>query len=251
MAKLDNKVAVVTGASKGIGAAIAEKFAEEGAAVVVNYAHSAKEAEQVVSRIQQKGGKAIAVQADLSKVSEIKPLFEKAQQEFGHVDIVVNNAGAYEFAPLESITEDHFNRQYDLNVRGLVFATQEAVRQFGDRGGNVINISSVVSTAPTPHGAIYASTKAAVDAITRSLAAELGSRNIRVNSVLPGPVETEGTNAMLAMPGAKEMFGNLITQTPLGRIGQPQDIANAVAFLASNESGWLTGQTIYVSGGLR
>ncbi len=248
MARLKGKVAVVTGASKGIGAAIAEKFAEEGAAVVVNYARGAKEAEQVVERIKQKGGKAVAVQADISKVSEVKPLFEKAQQEFGNIDIVVNNAGVYEFSPLGGITEEHFDRQYDLNVKGLVFATQEAVNRFGDRGGNVINVSSVVSTAPTPNGAIYASTKAAVDAITRSLAAELGSRNIRVNSVLPGPVETEGTDAM---PGSKEFFSQLLTQIPLGRIGQPEDIANTVAFLASSESSWITGQTIYTTGGLR
>ena len=248
MARLKDKVAVVTGASKGIGAAIAEKFAEEGAAVVVNYSHSAKEANQVVERIQQKGGKAIAVQADVSKLSEIKLLFEKAQQGFGRVDIVVNNAGVYEFLPLGDITEDHFDRQYDLNVKGLVFATQEAVNQFGDRGGNVINVSSVVSTSPTPNGSVYASTKAAVDAITRSLAVELGSRNIRVNSILPGPVETEGTNAM---SGSKEFFSQLLPQIPLGRIGQPQDIANAVAFLASNESSWITGQTIYTTGGLR
>lgn len=248
MARLKDKVAVVTGASKGIGAAIAEKFADEGAAVVVNYARSAKEAEQVVDRIKQKGGKAIAVRADLSKLNEIKPLFEKAQQEFGHVDIVVNNAGVYEFAPLGSVTENHFNRQYDLNVKGLVFATQEAVNRFGDRGGNIINVSSVVSTSPIPNGSIYSSTKAAVDAITRSLAVELGPRNIRVNSVLPGPVETEGTNAMA---GSKEFFDQLLTQTPLGRVGQPQDIANAVTFLASNEAGWITGQTVYASGGLR
>jgi 3-oxoacyl-[acyl-carrier protein] reductase len=248
MARLKGKVAIVTGASKGIGAAIAEKFAEEGAAVVVNYARSGKEAEQVVERIRQKGGKAVAVQADLSKVSEIKPLFDKAQQEFGKVDVVVNNAGVYEFAPLDSVTEEHFDRQYDLNVKGLIFATQEAVKRFGDQGGNIINISSVVSTAPTPNGSVYSSTKAAVDAITRSLAAELGSRNIRINSLLPGPVETEGTSSL---PGVKEFFGNLAAQTPLGRVGQPQDIANAVAFLASNESGWITGQTIYASGGLR
>jgi 3-oxoacyl-[acyl-carrier protein] reductase len=248
MARLKDKVAIVTGASKGIGAAVAEKFAEEGAAVVVNYARSGKEAEQVVERIKQKGGKAVAVQADLSKVSEIKPLFDKAQQEFGKVDIVVNNAGVYEFASLDNVTEEHFDRQYDLNVKGLIFATQEAVKRFGDRGGNVINISSVVSTAPTPNGSVYSSTKAAVDAITRSLAAELGSRNIRVNSLLPGPVETEGTSNI---PGVKEFFGGLAAQTPLGRVGQPQDIANAVTFLASNESAWITGQTIYASGGLR
>lgn len=247
MARLKDKVAVVTGASKGIGAAIAEKFAEEGAAVVVNYARSKKEADQVVDRIKQKGGKAVAVQADVSKLSEIKSLFEKAQQEFGRVDVIVNNAGVYEFLPLGSITEEHFNRQYDLNVKGLLFATQEAVNGFGDRGGNIINVSSVVSTVPTPNASIYSSTKAAVDAITRSLAAELGSRNIRVNSVLPGPVETEGTSEM---QGSKEFFSHLLTQIPLGRIGQPQDIANAAAFLASNESSWITGQTIYANGGL-
>jgi 3-oxoacyl-[acyl-carrier protein] reductase len=248
MARLKGKVAVVTGASKGIGAAIAEKFAEEGASVVVNYARSEKEANEVVDRIKGKGGKAIAVKADVSKIGEIKPLFEKAQQEFGRVDIVVNNAGVYDFLPLGGITEEHFNRMYDLNVKGLLFATQEAVNRFDGQGGNVINVSSVVSTAPTPNGSVYSSTKAAVDAITRSLAAELGPRKIRVNSILPGPVETEGTEAM---PGSKDFFNSLLPQIPLGRVGQPQDIANATAFLASDESGWITGQTIYASGGLR
>lgn len=248
MARLRDKVAVVTGASKGIGAAIAEKFAEEGASVVVNYARSEREAQQVVDRIKQKGGKAVAVKADLSKLEEVKPLFDKAQQEFGRVDVVVNNAGIYEFAPLGSITEEHFNRQYDLNVRGLIFATQEAVNRFDGQGGNVINLSSVVSTAPTPNGSVYSSTKAAVDAITRSLAVELGPRNIRVNSVLPGPVETEGTNAI---PGFQDLVKGFVSQTPLGRVGQPQDIANAAVFLASDESSWITGQTIYASGGLR
>lgn len=248
MPKLSKKVAIVTGASKGIGAAIAEKFADEGAAVVVNYGRSAKEAEAVVSRIKQKGGKAVAVQADISKLSDIQALFRKTEQEFGPVDILVNNAGVYEFVPLHDVTEEHFDRQFDLNVKGLVFATKEAVKAFGNRGGNVINVSSFVSTAQVPNGAVYASTKAAVDAITRSLAAELGPLNIRVNSVLPGAVVTEGTNNM---PNAKEMFSHFVSRTPLGRVGQPEDVANTVAFLASDEAGWLTGEAIYTSGGLR
>ena len=248
MARLKGKVAVVTGASKGIGAAIAEKFAEEGASVVVNYARSEKEANEVVDRIKAKGGKAIAVKADLSKLNEIKPLFEKAQQEFGHIDVVVNNAGVYRFAPLDSITEEHFNQHYELNVKGLLFATQEAVRRFDGQGGNIINVSSLVATGSMPNTSVYSSTKAAVDAITRTLAAELGPRRIRVNSILPGPVETEGTEAMA---GSKDFFDSVLPQIPLGRIGKPQDIANTAAFLASDESGWITGQTIYNSGGLR
>lgn len=249
MSKLKQKVAVVTGASKGIGAAIAERLAEEGAAVVVNYAKSAKQAEEVVARIKAKGGKAKAIQADVSKAGESKALFEAAEREFGKVDVLVNNAGIYEFSPLGEISEDHYDRQFDLNVKGLVFATQEAVKRFNGNGGSIINISSIVATNPPPAGSIYSATKGAVDTLTKSWAAELGPKKIVVNSVSPGLTETEGVHAV---SGGKvdEFSAPAISKTPLGRIGQPRDIANVVAFLASDEAGWVTGQIIPVSGGL-
>jgi 3-oxoacyl-[acyl-carrier protein] reductase len=248
MAKLSGKVAIVSGASKGIGAAIAERLAEEGAAVVVNYARSAKQAEAVVARIRAKGGQAKAVQADLSQPAEAKKLVKAAIEEFGKADILVNNAGVFEFLPLASVEEEHFDRQFNLNVKGLLFATQAAANAFGERGGSVINISSVASLSPPPNGSVYSATKAAVDAVTKSLAAELGPRKILVNSVLPGMTETEG---LQEMAGADEMRSKFGPQTPLGRIGQPRDIANVVAFLASDDAGWITGQVIPVSGGLR
>jgi 3-oxoacyl-[acyl-carrier protein] reductase len=246
--KLAGKVAVVTGASKGIGAAIAEKLAEDGARVIVNYAKSDAEAKAVVSRIKAKGGEAQAVRADVSNPAEARKLLDGAVREFGHVDVLVNNAGVYEFRPLPEVDEEHFNRLFDLNVKGLLFATQAAVNAFGDRGGSVINISSVASLSAPPNGSVYSATKAAVDAVTRSLAAELGPRKILVNSVLPGPVETEG---FTAMPVADQVRSQFVPQTPLGRIGQPRDIANVVSFLASDDAGWITGQAIPVSGGLR
>ena len=248
MADLTGKVALVTGASKGIGAAIAVKLAEQGAAVVVNYGRSATEAQAVVDGIRARGGRAIAVQADVGKTAEIAGLFHTAIREFGKLDILVNNAGVYEFLPLAGVGEEHFDRLFDINVKGLLFATQEAARIFGDRGGSIINISSVVSLSPFPNAAVYSATKAAVDAITKSLAAELGPQHILVNSVLPGATETEGFQAM---PQAGDFRSTIVPQTPLGRMGQPQDIANVVAFLASNDAGWITGQLIPVSGGLR
>lgn len=246
--KLAGKVAVVTGASKGIGASIAEHLAAAGAAVVVNYASSKSGADRVVANIEKQGGKAVAVQADLSKPAEVERLFAETKKAYGKVDILVNNAGIYQFAPLEEITADHFHRQFDLNVLGLVLATQEAVKLMGE-GGSVINISSVVATYTPPNASVYSATKAAVDAITKSLSKELGPRKIRVNSVNPGMVETEGTAA--AGITESEMRTQTEAATPLGRIGQPQDIAPVVLFLASPDSGWITGESLFVSGGVR
>jgi 3-oxoacyl-[acyl-carrier protein] reductase len=246
---LDEKVAVVTGASKGIGSAIAEDLAAAGAAVVLNYASSRAGADAVVKRIQQSGGKAIAVQADVSKLEDVRRLFAETKRAFGTVDILVNNAGVYEFAPLEAITADHFHKQFDLNVLGLLWATQEAVKYFGPAGGSIINLGSVVSTTALPNAAVYSGTKAAVNAITRSLARELGPRKIRVNAVCPGMVETEGVHSAGLADG--DFRKQTETQTPLGRIGQPRDIAPAVVFLASPESAWTTGETLYISGGFR
>ena len=249
MPDLKGKVAIVTGASKGIGAAIAEKLAANGAAVVVNYAKSAKEADALVGRIRNGGGRAIAVQADLSKPAEAEKLFNRTLQEFGRVDVLVNNAGTYEFLPLSNIQEDHYDRLFNLNVKGLLFASKQAAAAFGNNGGgSIINISSVVSTSPKPNGSVYSATKAAVDALTKSLAIELGPKKILVNSVLPGVTETEGFESL----PESEFFRNYAaTQTPLGRIGQPQDIAGVVAFLASDDARWITGQLITASGGLQ
>jgi 3-oxoacyl-[acyl-carrier protein] reductase len=249
MSKLAGKVAVVTGASKGIGAAIAERLAAEGAAVVVNYASSKGGADAVVDRIRRREGKAIAVQADISNAEAIRRLFAEARRVFGRVDILVNNAGIYEFKPLDEITEEHFHRQFNLNVLGLVLATQEAAKHFGPEGGSVINISSVVATLGVPGASIYSATKAAVDAVTRSLAKELGPRKIRVNSINPGMVESEGFHAV---GFAESDFRKQVeAQTPLGRIGQPGDIAPAVAFLASADASWITGESWHISGGNR
>ncbi len=249
MAKLDGKVAVVTGASKGIGASIALHLAAEGVAVVVNYASSKEGADRVVAEIVGKGGKAVAVQANVARQDDIRRLFAEARQAFGRLDILVNNAGIYEFAQIEEVTPEHFHRQFDLNVLGLILASQEAVKHFGPEGGSIVNISSVVSTFAPPNAAVYSATKAAVDAVTRSLAKELGPRRIRVNSINPGMVETEGTHAGGIL--ASEMRKQTEAMTPLGRIGQPQDIAPAVVFLASPDSAWITGETLYISGGLR
>jgi 3-oxoacyl-[acyl-carrier protein] reductase len=249
MNRLKGKVAVVTGASKGIGAAIAEDFAAEGAAVVVNYARSKSEAEAVVKRITQKDGRAIAVQADVSKSEDIPRLFAEAKKAFGKVDVLVNNAGIYEFAPLEAINADHFHKQFNLNVLGLLLATQEAVKNMGREGGSIINISSIVADMAVPNAAVYSGTKAAVVAITKSLAKELGPRKIRVNSINPGMVETEGLHGTgIAKSDLRKATEK---QTPLGRIGQPQDIAPAAVFFASEESAWITGETLYISGGMR
>ena len=247
--KLAGKVAIVTGASKGIGAAIAIQLAADGAAVVVNYASSKSGADKVVSEITAQGGKAIAVQADIAKKQDIERLFAETKKAFGQLDILVNNAGVYEFLPLEQITEEHFHKQFNLNVLGLILATQEAVKQFGASGGSVINISSVASTAAPATGSVYSASKGAVDTLTKSLAKELGPRKIRVNAINPGMVETEGvhTAGFIGSDFQKEH----VAQTPLGRIGQPQDIATVAAFLASADSGWLTGETILASGGFR
>jgi 3-oxoacyl-[acyl-carrier protein] reductase len=247
--KLTGKVAVVTGASKGIGASIAKHLAQEGAAVVVNYSSSSAGAGRVVDEIVSQGGKAVAVQANVSKKGDIERLFSETMKAFGKLDVLVNNAGIYEFAPLSEVTSEHFHRQFDLNVLGLLFTSQEAVKHFGPAGGSIINISSVVSTLGFPNASVYSATKAAVDAVTRSLAKELGPRKIRVNSINPGMVETEGVHA--AGIAESEMRKQTEAQTPLGRIGQPQDIAPAAVFLASFDSAWITGETFYISGGLR
>lgn len=247
--KLAGKVAIVTGASKGIGASIAKHLAAEGAAVVVNYSSSKKGADEVVSQIVAKGGKAVAVQADLSKPEEVSKLFAETKKTYDKLDILVNNAGIYEFAPLEAITVEHFHKQFNLNVLGLLLASQEAAKHFGSQGGAIVNISSVVSTLSPANASVYSATKGAVDTITRSLAKELGPRKIRVNSVNPGLVETEGTHS--GGIAESDMRKHTEATTPLGRIGQPQDIAPAVVFLASSDSGWLTGESLFISGGLR
>lgn len=248
MAKLTGKVAIVTGASKGIGAGIAEDLAKQGASVVVNYSSSPDQAAEVVANIKAAGGKAKAIRANISKLSEAKQLVKDTLAEFGRLDILVNNAGIYEFAPLPDITEDLYDRIFNLNVKGLLFATQAAANAFGEHGGAIINISSVASIAAEPTSSVYSATKAAVDSFTRTLAAELGPRKILVNSVLPGPVETPGVHALGQFDALVERF---LKNTPLGRVGQPSDIAKVVSFLASEDSGWITGQVIPVAGGLR
>ena len=249
MGKLKNRIAVVTGASKGIGAGIAKGFAAEGANVVVNYASSKEDAERVITEIKEKGGKAIAVQADLSKAADIRRLFAETRKAFGKLDVLVNNAGIYEFATLAEITEEQFHRLFNTNVLGLILATQEAAKLFGPGGGSIINIGSTASQVTLPATAVYTATKGAVDAITHVLAKELGPKNIRVNSINPGMVETEGvrTGGFIGSEFQKQ----LEAQTPLGRIAQPNDIAPIAVFLASEDSGWLTGETLLASGGLR
>jgi len=247
--KLSGKVAVVTGASKGIGAEIARQLAAAGAAVVVNYSSSKEGADRVVADITKREGKAVAMQANVVKQDDVRRLFAEANETFGRVDILVNNAGIYQFAPLEEVTAEHFHKQFDLNVLGLLWATQEAARQFGTEGGSIVNISSVVATLAPPNTSVYSATKAAVNAITRSLAQELGPRKIRVNSINPGMVETEGVHA--AGISESDFRKAIEAQTPLGRIGQVQDIAPLAVFLASQDSSWITGESFYVSGGLR
>ena len=247
--KLTGKVAVVTGASKGIGAGIAKSLASEGAAVVVNYASSKEDADSVVAEIAGKGGKAVAVQGDVSKASDVRRIFAETKKAFGRLDVLVNNAGVYQFAPLEQITEEQFHRQFNTNVLGLILATQEATRLFGPEGGSIINIGSNASSLTPPASAVYTATKGAVDAVTHVLAKELGPKKIRVNSINPGMVETEGVHAsgIIGSDFQKQMEA----QTPLGRIAQPADIAPIAVFLASADSGWLTGETLLASGGLR
>ena len=247
--KLAGKVAIVTGASKGIGAEIAKQLAAEGAAVIVNYASSRAGADAVVKDIVAKDGKAIAVQADVAKKADVTRLFAETKKAFGRVDILVNNAGVYEFVPLAEVTEESFHRQYNTNVLGLLLATQEAAKQIGNDGGSIINISSVAARATPPTSSVYAGTKGAVDAITQVLAKELGPRRIRVNAVNPGMVETEGARAVGAVGGEFEQ--NYVKQVSLGRIGQPADVAPAVVFLASEDSSWITGENFYIAGGYR
>jgi len=249
MSSLTGKVAVVTGAAKGIGASIAKNFAAQGASVVVNYAASKDGAERVVAEITKGGGKAIAVQADVSKAADVQKLFAAAKKAYGAVDVLVNNAGVYQFAPLEAITEDEFHRQFNTNVLGLLLTTQEAVKHFPEAGGSIVNISSTVTRITPPQTAVYTATKGAVDAITQVLSKELAPKKIRVNAINPGLVETEGTHAMGVI--GNDFEKQLVAQTPLGRVGQPEDIASIATFLASNDSGWLTGETLIASGGLR
>ena len=246
--KLSGKVAIVTGASKGIGASIAKHLAAEGASVVVNYSSSKQDADKVVAEISANGGRAVAVQGDIAKKADIELLFAETIKAFGPLDILVNNAGVYEFQPLESVTEEHFHRQFNLNVLGLILATQEAAKQFNSQGGSVINISSVASTATPATASVYSATKAAVDAVTKALAKELGPRKIRVNAINPGMVETEGLHASGV---ADNLRPQVEAQTPLGRIGQPHDIATAAVFLASSDSEWITGENFVIAGGYR
>lgn len=248
MSKLAGKVAVVTGASKGIGAAIAKGLAAEGASVVVNYATSKAGADAVVSAITEAGGTAVAVGGDVSKGVEAQGIIDKAIDTYGRLDILVNNSGVYEFAPIEEITEAHFHRHFDTNVLGLLLTTQAAVKHLGE-GASIVNVSSVVTNITPPATAVYSGTKGAVDAITGVLARELGPRKIRVNAVNPGMIETEGTHTAGVI--GSEFEAQIVAQTPLGRVGLPDDIASAVVFLASDDARWLTGEHIVASGGLR
>jgi 3-oxoacyl-[acyl-carrier protein] reductase len=249
MSRLSGKIAVVTGASKGIGAGIAKGLAAEGAAVIVNYASSKDGADRVVADIKAKGGKAIAVHGDVAKAADVKKIFAETKKAFGRLDILVNNAGVYNLLPLEEVTEEDFHRHFNVNVLGLLLATQEAAKLFGDKGGSVINVGSVASDLNTPNTVVYTATKGAVDAVTRVLAKELGPRKIRVNSINPGVIETEGTHAAGVI--GSDFEKQFVALTPLGRTGQPDDIAPVAVFLASDESRWVTGDTLAVSGGLR
>jgi 3-oxoacyl-[acyl-carrier protein] reductase len=249
MGELKGKVAIVTGASKGIGAGIAKGLAAAGASVVVNYASSKEGADRVVAEITSKGGKAIAVQGDVAKAADVKRLFSETKKAFGSLDVLVNNAGVYQFAPLESVTEEEFHREFNTNVLGLILATREAAKYFGPEGGSVINLGSVASSITPPNSVVYTATKAAIDAVTGVLAKELGPKKIRVNSINPGGVETEGTHTAGIV--GSDFANQMVAQTPLGRFGQPEDIAPVAVFLASNASGWLTGEVLRASGGLR
>ncbi len=245
--KLTGRVAIVTGASKGIGASIAKHLAAEGASVVVNYASDKAGAERVVSEIESKDGKAIAVRADFSKQEEIEQLFVETNNAFGKLDILINNAGVYAFQPIENITNEHFHHQFGINVLGLLHASREAVKYFGDNGGSIVNIGSVAGTSSPANTSVYSATKASVDSITRSLAKELGPRKIRVNALNPGMVETEGVHSAGIL--GSEFHQKIENETPLGRIGQPDDIAPVAVFFASDDSAWVTGESLFVSGG--
>jgi 3-oxoacyl-[acyl-carrier protein] reductase len=248
MSNLQGKIALVTGASKGIGAAIARELAAHGAAVAVNYSSSQDAAEKVVAEINASGGKAIAVQANVADPEAVEPLVERVAQELGPIDILVNNAGVYQFGPIETITPDHFHRQFDLNVLGLILTTQAALRHFRPEGGSIINIGSVAANG-VPGGSVYSATKGAVNSVTLALSKELGPRKIRVNALNPGMVETEGVHAAGII--GSDLQKQSEAETPLGRIGQPHDIATVAAFLASDDAAWLSGQTVQASGGAR
>ena len=247
MGKLTGKVAIVTGASKGIGAAIAKSYGAEGASVVVNYASSREGADRVVAEITGKGGKAIAVKADMGKEADVKALFEATKQAFGRLDVLVNNAGVFEFFPIENFTEAEFHRQFNINVLGPTLAAREAVKYFPVEGGSIINVSSVAAYNSPANSVVYSATKAALDTVTRVLAAELGPRKIRVNSLNPGGVETEGTHRIGVI--GSDFEKDMIRRTPLGRIGQPDDIAKVAVFLASDDAGWVNGERVGASGG--
>jgi 3-oxoacyl-[acyl-carrier protein] reductase len=247
MSELSGKVAIVTGASKGIGAGIAKAFGAAGAKVVVNYASSKEGADRVVAEIAGKGGKAIAVQGDMSKAGDVQRLFAETKKAFGSLDVLVNNAGVYAFAPIEEVTETDFHRHFDLNVLGPILAIKEAVKLFGPQGGSVINIGSTASESGTPTAVVYSATKGALDTVTRVLAQELGPKNIRVNTIAPGGVETEGVHTLGVI--GTDFEKRMTARTALGRLGQPADIAGVAVFLASPESAWLTGQRIEAAGG--
>jgi len=246
MSTLNHKVAVVTGASKGIGAGIAKAFGAAGASVVVNYTASREGAERVVAEIKRQGGKAVAIQGDVSKAGDVRRLFKEAKEAFGALDILVNNAGVYRFEPLESVGEDEFHRQFNTNVLGTILAIQEATKHFGPAGGSIINLSSIASVAQMPNSSVYTASKSAVDALTRVLAIELSARKIRVNAIAPGATATEG----LALTGA-EVAQSMLPGIPMGRLGRPEDIAPLAVFLASDESAWMTGERVTASGGQR
>jgi len=248
MNKLENKVAIITGASKGIGASIAKHFAAAGAKIVVNYASSKTGADKVVEEIIAAGGTAIAIQADVSQAADVARLFEETGTAFGALDILVNNAGVYQYSPIEELTEENFHQQFNTNVLGSLLTIQAAVKQFGDKGGNIINISSGVSNTPLASGSVYSATKAALDAITIALSKEFSGRNIRINSILPGIVATEGS--ISAGFVGSEIETKFVATTPLGRTGLPEDIAKVAVFLASDDAGWITGEKISVSGGI-
>lgn len=247
--KLKGKVAIVTGGSKGIGASIAEELAAQGAAVVVNYSTSKKEANHIVQSIKNKGGKAIAVQANMTNQKDIDHLFMETEKAFGKLDILINNAGFYEFAPLEKITIEHFHKHFDLNVLGLLLACQTAIKYFNRAGGNIVNISSLASKSWAPYATVYSATKAAVDSITKSLGCELGPRKIRVNAINPGIIETDGTQSSGIIES--DLRKKVEARTPLGRIGSPKDIIKAVLFFASDDSEWITSETLVITGGFR
>lgn len=251
MGKLTGKVAVVTGASKGIGAGIAKALGREGASVVVNYASDRAGAERVAADIVQTGGKAVVVGGSVAKAADISALFAEVKQQFGRLDILVNNAGVFGPTPLESLEEEEFDRQYGTNVKGLLFTTKAALPLFGEEGGSVINVSSVVSTAGFPGTSVYSGTKGAVDAITRVLSAELGPKKIRVNAVNPGLIVTEGTNTAGYTGEGSEFEKQVLATTPLGRLGRPDDVADAVVFLASDDARWVAGETLRTAGGSR